>query len=389
MTTHGSDSIYDTAPAVDWSYDAVQEDGDPPHGASPPPPADQGRGWWRIGLVTGMAGLLVGVGIGAVAFHRNSPASRPTPTTTAGGVTSPSPASSGDLDVKGVLAKVEPAVVSIVSNVSARGGRRGQAAGTGMILTGDGKVLTNAHVIDGATSIQVVTKSNGTHAATVLGADTADDVAVIQIQGVSALPTVALGNSGGLQVGDPLVAVGNALALDGGLTVTTGIVSALNRQIDSDNGPLSGLIQTDAPINPGNSGGPLLNGSGQVVGMNTAVAGGAQNIGFAIAVDRIKLLIADLESGKRTTGASSTAYLGVSSEDTGQGAGIVAVGPGSPADQAGLTAGQVILAVDSTPVRSASDLVSVIRAHKAGDRVQIQIRGASKKVAVTLGTRPA
>src|SRR5262249_17325807 len=147
----------------------------------------------------------------------------------------------------------------------------------------------------------------------------------------------------------------NALALNGSPTVTTGIVSALNRQIETENGVLSHLIQTDAPINHGNSGGPLLNADGQVIGMNTDVAGDAQNIAFAIAINEIKPNLNNLESGK--TAQSTAGFLGVQSEDATDGAGIAAVEPGSPADKAGLQAGDTIIAVDGQQVGSASDLV--------------------------------
>ncbi|MBV9933742.1 MAG: PDZ domain-containing protein [Actinobacteria bacterium] len=206
------------------------------------------------------------------------------------------------------------------------------------------------------------------------------------------MPTVTLGSSSGLQVGDSVVTVGNALALEGGPTVTTGIVSALNRSIDTDTGSLSNLIQTDAPINSGNSGGPLLNSSAQVVGMNTAVAGNAQNIGFAIAIDTIKPLISTLaKGGTPSSSSSSAAYLGVSLQDADQGgAQVTDVASGTPAAKAGMSVGDVITAIDGQSVGGASDLVTAIRSHKAGDKVQLTVQrnGASRTLSITLGNRP-
>src|SRR5204862_4625603 len=178
-------------------------------------------------------------------------------------------------------------------------------------ISPDGTVLTNNHVINGATNIQVtLTTDNKSHPATLLGSDPNADVAVIKIQGVNNLPTVKLGRSSSLEVGDDVVAIGNALALPGGPTVTSGIVSAVDRTIDAENERLEHLIQTDAAINPGNSGGPLSNAAGEVIGMNTAVAGQAQNIGFAIAIDTVKPNAEGLKRGKGVV--KSTAFLGVS-----------------------------------------------------------------------------
>jgi putative serine protease PepD len=195
------------------------------------------------------------------------------------------------LNVADVVAKVEPAVVSIEVQIS-RGVRSGVAAGSGLILTPDGDVLTNAHVVEGATAIRVnLVGESSARSATLVGADAQADLAVLHIAGARDLPTAPLGKSADLRVGDDVVAIGNALALTGGPTVSRGIVSALNRSLDTDTGTMSGLAQTDTAISSGNSGGPLVNALGQVVGINTAVATStrsttAENIGFAIPVDR-------------------------------------------------------------------------------------------------------
>jgi len=213
-------------------------------------------------------------------------------------------------DIQAVLAQVEPAVVS-VETVGVSGAPSGvEGAGTGMILTSDGQVLTNAHVIAGASSLTVTLfgQSNPL-AARVIGTDPAQDLALVQIENAHGLPTVRLGDSNSARVGDSVLAIGNALALSGGLTVTEGIVSSKDRSLAAVSAVtgrtenLSGLLQTDAAINSGNSGGPLVNSAGQVIGMNTAVAettrgnAPAQNIGFAIAIDTIKPLFALLRAG--------------------------------------------------------------------------------------------
>jgi putative serine protease PepD len=298
-------------------------------------------------------------------------------------------------DVQGILAKVQPGVVYVHTQAS-RGGRffPVEGAGTGVILTAAGEVLTNAHVVAGATSIKVnVGNETQTRDATLVAADAANDIALIKITGASGLPTVALGSSGDLKVGDDVVAIGNALDLKGGFTVTRGIVSALNRSIDSEDGSqLTGLIQTDAAINPGNSGGPLVNAGGQVVGINTAVSGQAQNIGFAIAIDGIKAKLDKLRSGQ-STATDARPYLGVSTlaVDGTTGATVTDVSAGTPAAQAGIQAGDVITAIDATPVTSPDALATAIGAHKPGDRVTVTIqRGTAKRTAqIVLGTRPA
>jgi S1-C subfamily serine protease len=306
-------------------------------------------------------------------------------------------------DIQGILRKVEPAVVAI----STRGftvddffGVQPQAgAGTGMVISPDGLVLTNAHVIADATSIKVKFADGTVRDGTVLGADTSADVALVKVAGASGLPTVELGSSAALHVGDDVVAIGNALALPGGPTVTQGIVSALGRSLQTDRGVrLEGLIQTDAAINPGNSGGPLVNAAGQVVGMNTAIVGDAQNIGFAIAIDTIKPLIDQLRTGRR----APQAFLGVATVTVDpslaqqfgltvdSGALVVRVEPGSPAESAGLRRGDVVTRLDGDRIATADDLVAATRRHKAGDRVTLTVRrgAVDQRIEVTLGSRP-
>jgi putative serine protease PepD len=198
------------------------------------------------------------------------------------------------MDVAAVLDRVEASVVSIDTVVQmGRGPFRGEAtgAGTGVVLDADaGYVLTNAHVVDGATSITVTVGDGTARTATLVAADTTNDIAVVQVADTSGLVAAPIGSSADLAVGDDVIAIGNALALDGGLSVTEGIVSALDRTIETESGSLDGLVQTDAAISSGNSGGALVNAAGEVVGINTAVATSsgsvsASNIGFAIPID--------------------------------------------------------------------------------------------------------
>jgi serine protease Do len=202
---------------------------------------------------------------------------------------------SGDeTDVAAIVASLQASVVSVEASVSSGQGpfaSQGSAAGTGVVV-GDGIILTNAHVVDGARSV-AVTASGDDQArdAEVVASDTATDIAVLRVSDTDGLAVANLGSSSSTAVGDDVVAIGNALALEGGMTVTRGIVSALDRELDTDNGTLTGLLQTDAAISSGNSGGPLVNASGQVIGINTAVATSGQgveasNIGFAIPIDK-------------------------------------------------------------------------------------------------------
>ncbi|MGP8007740.1 MAG: S1C family serine protease [Acidimicrobiales bacterium] len=331
-------------------------------------------------------------------------------------------------DIQAILAKVEPAVVSIDSqSVESGGSSNGDVvedAGSGMILTPQGEVLTNNHVVSGATNVTVTLfGQTESRAARVIGTDPANDLALVQINNVSNLPTVTLGDSSQSQVGDSVLAIGNALALAGGPTVTEGIVSAKNRSLTAENDSgqtesLVGLIQTDAAINPGNSGGPLVNTQAQVIGMNTAVASSssgnapAQNIGFAIAIDSVKPRLADLRQGgpggagnssPQPAPVANSAYMGVTVETVtpslqlqdhltpSTGALVASVEAGSPADTAGLRADDVVVSFNGASIETAEDLTAAIHPLSPGDHVKVGIyRGAAQQtVDVTLGATPS
>jgi len=331
-------------------------------------------------------------------------------------------------DVQEVLAKVEPAVVSVDTTVVTGSGNNGliEGAGTGMILTPDGEVLTNDHVVAGATTVTVTLfGQNDPLPARVIGTDPSQDIALIQIDNQHGLPTVTLGNSATARVGDDVLAIGNALALAGGPTVTEGIVSAKGRslqaqsQLTGSSENLAGLLQTDAAINPGNSGGPLVNSRGQVIGMNTAVAASssgnapAQNIGFAIAINTIKPLIPQLLDGgtggvptSTTTtapSASQTAYMGVLVATVTpalaqsrhltptSGALVQALAHGGPAQSAGMKVGEVIVSVGGATVSGVDTLKAAIDAHEPGQTVSVVVyEGAVRHtLSVTLASEPS
>ncbi len=387
-----------------------------PPGPAPSAPVerrgDRPRGgpklWVGVAVVSALVGALVGAG--AYAAVENIRTIRGESATARQGIgsgssgtsrqpTGPNIALAGQpLDIQGLLAKIQPAVVSI--GVS---GSQGQGAGTGVILTADGEVLTNNHVIEGATTIEVVLDGESEpRSADLLGAEPAADLALVKIRGAKDLPTAQLGSSAGARVGDDVVAIGNALALPGGPTVTEGIISAKDRTLREAG--LDGLIQTDAAINHGNSGGPLVNAAGEVIGINTAVIRGggseAEGIGLAIAIDTAKPILDALRKGGIP--AEERPFLGVSSQDltpeikdnietpANNGAVIAEIVPGSAADAAGLKRLDVIVGIDGREVQGAVNVGSTIRAKKAGDTVEIEYyRGDEKRTTTaTLGRRP-
>ena len=265
---------------------------------------------------------------------------------------------------------------------------RGQGSGTGFVLSADGYIVTNNHVVDGGGDT-VVTFADGTNEpATIVAGDPSRDLAVLRVDRDDLVP-LAVGDSDDLRLGDQLVAVGYALGLNGEPSVTAGILSAKNRTITAENGvQLVNLLQTDTAINPGNSGGPLLNERGEVVGINTAIAGGAENIGFAIAITPVMDVIDSLRDGS----VPDRALMGVTTQPTGEGLGveIVEIADGSGAADSTLQVGDVIVAVDDTDITDPTSLGAAIATYQPGDTITVTVErnGTTQDIAVTLGTRP-
>jgi len=310
-------------------------------------------------------------------------------------------------DVHQIVTAVGPSVVSVQTRSLGLGtflqAVPQEGAGSGFVLSPDGVIVTNNHVVEGATTITVTLADGRKLDARVLGRDSNADLAVLKVD-ASGLPAVKLGRSDALVVGDSVVAIGNALALDGGPTVTQGIVSALDRTISAGDQTGQGtsetlrhVLQTDAAINPGNSGGPLLNAAGEVVGINTAVAGDAQNIGFALAIDKALPIINTLKTGQ----TPEQPFLGLSTVtltpgiqrqlglDVSKGAVVASVTPGSGAELAGLAQGDVITRVDGRDVQSADDVSAAVGDHKPGDQIDITVDrgGSTRTVTAKIGRR--
>jgi S1-C subfamily serine protease len=280
----------------------------------------------------------------------------------------------------------------------------GEAAGTGMVLTSAGKILTNNHVIKGATSIRVVVPSTGRHyTATVVGYDDTDDVAVLQATGASNLRTVSLGHSSNLKLGQRVTAIGNAGGT-GRLAHASGKIISRSRSItvSDDNGGsehLSSLLETSAPLQAGDSGGPLETSTGKVIGMDTAASAGSgfrqisTGPGFAIPINRA-LTIADQIGSSRSSSKvhiGGTAFLGVSVAPGGPGATIAGVMRGGAADAAGLTAGDTITSIDGRTVSSPGRLTTLLLTKHPGDQVSVDYTdrfGTSHTVTVALGGGP-
>jgi S1-C subfamily serine protease len=320
---------------------------------------------------------------------------------------------SNDLTVQ-VVKRVAPAVVNITTSTLSQesffGQQSGRAVGTGFIIRSDGIVVTNFHVLEQAVRIRVTLPppDGRTFSARTIGSDSAHDLAVLKISATN-LPTVPLGNSEDLQLGERVIALGYALALPGGPTVTQGIISSLARTVQAeDPNANSGagatrtyedVLQTDAAINPGNSGGPLVDLAGNVVGINTAGAGEAENVGFSIAINAAKPMIQRAIEHP----AAPTPYLGVSTTTVGpglasqydlpidHGALVVQVVQGAPAEKAGVQEGDVIVEFDGKTVDSSDDLGAAILARDPGDRVSVRVihqDGRSETFTATLGSRP-
>ncbi len=328
---------------------------------------------------------------------------------------SSSSASGAPTDVTSIASTVNPALVDINVTLGYEGG---QAAATGIVLTSTGEVLTNNHVVNGATSITATDVGNGrTYKATVVGYDRSQDIAVIQLSGASGLKTAKLGDSSKTAVGAGVVAIGNAGGTGGTPSAAGGTIVALGQQIvasDSGDGTsekLTGLMETNADIQPGDSGGPLVDTAGEVIGIDTAASGGysfqsSATQGFAVPINTAMAIVSQIEGGhaSATVHVGATAFLGVGLQSTDSygnasgggsstsGAVLEGVLSGSPAAKAGLTAGDVITSVNGQTVDSATSLSSLLGTHKPGDHVKIgwtDQTGQQHSATVQLATGPA
>ncbi len=438
-SSHGQQQTYPQQ--FDWRYGQQQQPYRQPYGSfgggpagGPPPQLGAPRKRSRAGAlaVGALAIAVVSAGIGGTAasvIAHNGQLPSIADGTSLGGAAPSVPAANAPVGtVEQVAAKVVPSVVMLETDL----GKQSEE-GSGIILSSDGLILTNNHVVATAANPghpnaprerggprepepggpqdpdsdrpsgplkTTVTFSDGRHAEfTVVGADPTTDIAVVRVQGVSGLTPITLGSSANLRVGQPVMAVGSPLGLEG--TVTTGIVSAMNRPVSTtgetgNQNTVLDAIQTDAAINPGNSGGALVNMSGQLVGVNSAIAtlggdspdaqSGSIGLGFAIPVDQAKRIADELIK----TGTASHASLGVQvTNDKGTpGAKVVEVVPNGAAAAAGLPGGVVVTKVDDRPINSADGLVAAVRSKAPGDKVTLTFKdpsGDTKTVQVTLG----
>jgi S1-C subfamily serine protease len=363
----------------------------------PEPPRRRHRGA-LVAAGLGLAAAAVAVGLGI------SAATSGTSVVSAQGSASPAnPPSAANTSTGTATAAQQVGVVDIDTVLGYQGA---EAAGTGMILTSSGEILTNNHVIDGATSIKVtVVTSGATYTAKVVGTDPSDDVAVLQLQGASGLQTAKIGNSSDVNVGDAVTAVGNAGGVGGTPSAANGSVVALNQSLtaSNENGSnaetLTGMIEINAPVVSGDSGGPLYDSNDKVVGMDTAASsafgyGGGQTAAYAIPINKALGIADKIESGQAssTIHIGNPAFLGVSLQDSASGAVVASVAAGTPATSAGLQVGDVITSVDGKSVSSAQSLATTIAGHHPGDRITLgwtDAFGQSHTATITLATGPA
>ena len=370
--------------------------------AAPTPPAvpprkssGGGSRWVGIGAAIAATALVAGTVGGAVGFTA-ARLTAPESTTTiidgggsAGTAQPPSPVANNS--IAGVAEALQPSVVQL--NVSGNGSA---GTGSGFVIREDGYILTNNHVTSGGSSIEISFADGSTARGELIGANPGYDLAVVKVDRTG-LPAVTLGSSEALKVGDTAIAIGSPLGLQG--TVTSGIVSALDRPVTAGGQGETAFInaiQTDAAINPGNSGGPLVDGTGAVIGVNSAIATlgssfggqvGSIGLGFAIPIDTAARIASEIIA----TGTSSTPIIGVTLDMAyaGPGARVNGVTPDGPAEVAGLQAGDVITELDGDLVADATDLIVDVRSLAPGDTVTLTVErdGATRTVTVTLGAQ--
>ncbi len=354
---------------------------------------------WAVALVSGLIGSVLTIGMVAAAGGFSNDGAGPMLVRET--VAPPVPIPANFSDPAGVVAiaeRVAPAILRVSARTPA-----GTSSGSGVVFRSDGHVLTNAHVVDGARSITVVLSSGDEHDAELVGADPVTDIAVLRIQGEGdgPYPTAVLGTATYLKPGQAAIAIGSPLGLVGGPSVTVGVVSAIGRRVQTQDGPtLLDMIQTDAPIASGSSGGALLDGRGAVIGITTAVAvsgQGTEGFGFATPVD----IARDVADEIIATGRAVHVWMGVHGSDVDRvmarqlgikgGALVQEVIAGTPADTAGLREGDVVVSVAGRSIESISELVVTLRSFRPGERVPVvYLRdGRRSEVTVTLAERPA
>lgn len=273
-----------------------------------------------------------------------------------------------------------------------------EGVGSGFIFDKLGHVITNAHVVSGATKITVTLADGSSQKAEIIGLNRNEDIAVLKISAQNLKP-LTLGNSDQVKVGQLAIAIGNPLGLELQRTVTAGIISAVARSVEDDAGDVhQNMFQTDASINPGNSGGPLLNAQGAVIGINTAKISGAEGIGFAIPINTAKTIANQII----TTGKSQTPWIGVAGRQLdpqfanyyglplSEGIVILQVVPGGPADEAGVHAGDIIVSIDGQQTTSMDTFRAIIQQKKAGEKITLTVNrdGSNHKIQVTIGNMP-
>lgn len=388
----------DEAPTLPiWGWDPSRTPGTPLGG--PPPRRPRGR----VVLAAVVAALVLlagGAGLGLYLSRGSDPSRARSSLRAAPATTLPSGQADRDLDAQEVADRVEPALVNINTVLDENPfddvPGRGRGAGTGMVVSSDGQVLTNNHVIEGATRIEVTMASrSGTYVAQFVGAAPEQDVALLQIQGVTGLPTVTLADSSQLEVGQEVFALGNAGGEGGAPTLTEGSISALGRSITVSDGRggferLSGLIQTNATIRQGVSGGPLVNSAAQVVGMITAGSRGARSeegsrVSYAIPSSAAQGIVNEIRAGRASSSIiiGQPGFLGIEVQeldrataerlglDVGSGVLIVGTTPGTPAAGVGITEGSVITAINGEAVSTIDELGTALRRHRPGEEVRV------------------
>jgi S1-C subfamily serine protease len=343
----------------------------------------RGRAIFGLAVFASLFGLIGGI-VGAFVERETSlrdanSAATVTQVTSAPVVVASGSNNVADSLILSVATRLANSVVTVLSTLGETD-VAGRSVGTGVVLTSNGEILTNAHVVEGATSVVVrFAGETEPRVAKIMATDIGNDLALIKVEAIG-LVAATFAKPGSVKIGDAVIAIGYALALDGGPTVTSGIVSAMKRTIETESGALNSLIQTDAAISSGNSGGPLVNLKGEVVGINTAVARGdsesaATNIGFSISVDEVLIVIEQLRA--QANGVERReGFLGVGltgREDGGQGAIITDVRAGSPADGAGIVVNDIVLSVDGEPIDGQAGLVAAIRDAVPGQKVKIEI----------------